>query len=770
MTRTSSRTIAMLLAAPLTIAAAGPQVADYERALRIDKDYAKLVDVPDTPEWQEGGHRLLYRTTEDGVPRFMLVDADAGTQRPLFDTARLIAALNAASHETYKVDTLPFGKVELVGGGTAVSFQIGNTRWTCDVSSYACRSDVLHRGDEGYSGELSYDDTPKAENSDDDVRCSPDGKSCAFIRNFNLFVRAKDGKDATQLSWDGSEADYYSVRTLSWSPDSQHLAAYRIRPGYQRAVQFVDSSPGDQLQPKYSTLIYPKAGDVLPLQQPVLFDVAGKREHLIPGALFPNPYGLGDIQWWKDGRGFTFAYNQRGHQLYRVIEVNAATAVPRTLIEESSRTFINYEPLVPHQQDTGKVYRFDVDDGREIVWASERDGHEHLYLLDGRTGSVRRQITKGDWVVRAVDRVDPVKRQIWFEASGMNPGEDPYFVHAYRIDFDGTHLTPLTPEPANHHLEYSEDGQFYADLSSRVDQGPALTLHRTSDNARLMTLAQTDLTKLKAAGWQAPEPFVAKGRDGKTDIWGVIHKPAHFDPAGHYPVIEDIYAGPQGSFVPKNFSTRVEPLTQLGFVVVQIDGMGTNNRSRAFHDVAWQNLADAGFPDRIRWHQAAAAKFPWYDISDVGIFGTSAGGQNTMAALEFHPDFYKAGVANSGSYDNRMDKIWWNEQWMGWPVGPQYSASSTIDNAYRVQGRLMVVVGEMDHNVDPSSAFQLMDRLIKAHKLFDTLYVPGADHGTPGPYARLKLMDFFVRNIMQAATPDWNNVNVTMPATPPLAR
>jgi dipeptidyl aminopeptidase/acylaminoacyl peptidase len=197
--------------------------------------------------------------------------------------------------------------------------------------------------------------------------------------------------------------------------------------------------------------------------------------------------------------------------------------------------------------------------------------------------------------------------------------------------------------------------------------------------------------------------------------------------------------------------------------VVQIDGMGTNNRSRAFHDVAWKNLADSGFPDRILWHKAAAAKFPWYDISNVGIFGTSAGGQSTMAALEFHPEFYKAGVANSGSYDNRMDKIWWNEQWMGWPLGPEYSASSTIDNAYRVKGKLMIVVGEMDHNVDPSSAFQLIDRLIKANKLFDTLYVPGADHGTPGPYARLKLMDFFVRNIQGQPTPDWNALTLSLP-------
>ena len=223
-------------------------------------------------------------------------------------------------------------------------------------------------------------------------------------------------------------------------------------------------------------------------------------------------------------------------------------------------------------------------------------------------------------------------------------------------------------------------------------------------------------------------------------------------------MVEDIYAGPQGSFVPKSFTTRVQPLTALGFVVVQIDGMGTNNRSRAFHDVAWRNLKDAGFADRILWHQAAAAKYPWYDISRVGIFGTSAGGQNAMGALLFHPEFYKAAVANSGCHDNRMDKIWWNEQWMGWPVGPWYAESSNVENAWRLQGKLLLVMGEMDKNVDPATTLQVADRLIKANKDFELLFVPGGDHGAGGRYGERKLMDFFVRNLQWEPTPDWNRL------------
>jgi dipeptidyl aminopeptidase/acylaminoacyl peptidase len=319
-------------------------------------------------------------------------------------------------------------------------------------------------------------------------------------------------------------------------------------------------------------------------------------------------------------------------------------------------------------------------------------------------------------------------------------------------------LTPLTPEPADHILAYSSDGRFFTDLYSTVSTPPNLVLRNAEDGAVVMQVQTADLSQLIAGGWQAPEPFHTLGRDGKTEIWGVLYRPEKLDPGRKYPVIEDIYAGPQGSFVPKSFSARIEPLTALGFAVAQIDGMGTNNRSRAFHDVAWQNLKDAGFPDRILWHKALATKYRWYDTSRVGIFGTSAGGQSAMGALLFHPEFYQVAVSNSGCHDNRMDKIWWNEQWMGWPIGPQYAASSNVDNAGRLQGRLMLVVGEMDKNVDPASTYQVVDRLIKANKQFDLLVVPGGGHGAGGRYGHLKLMDFFVRNLKGEATPDWNRL------------
>jgi len=735
--------------------------ADFERSLNLQDQYKKLaVNLPENPAWEEHADRFVYRKSVPGGSEFVEVDAAAQTKQPAFDQQKLAAALSVAGGKKVEALDLPFSHFRYADERSAIEFRVENTRWRCDLKAYTCaKQQEFHPGDEEYESNDDYDDTPHAVNSLEKTKASPDAKWQAFIENYNVWVRSADGKEKFSLSEDGSEDNYYPLQTVAWSPDSTRVVAYRIRPGYRRLVRYIESSPKDQLQPKYSTMVYPKAGDVLALPQPVLFVVAEKREIPIDNALFPNPYELTHAVWWKDSRAFTFEYNQRGHQVYRMIEVDAKSGQARAMITEQSKTFVDYRPLVMNQYDTGKEYRHDIDDGKEMIWASERDGWEHLYLIDGTTGAVKNQITKGDWVVRAVNHVNDEKRQIWFEASGMNPAEDPYFVHAYRINFDGTGLTPLTPAEANHHVEFSQDGKYYVDLSSRIDLAPTLTLYQTEDNKQLMSVEQADISKLVAAGWHAPEVFKAKGRDGKSDIWGVIYRPAKFDAKKKYPVIEDIYAGPQGSFVPKSFTTRAEPLTELGFVVVQIDGMGTNNRSKAFHDVAWHNLKDAGFPDRILWHKAVAAKYAWYDISRVGVFGTSAGGQSAMGALLFHPEFYKVAVSNSGCHDNRMDKIWWNEQWMGWPVGPQYSASSNVDNAWRLQGRLMLVWGEMDHNVDPSSTPQVINALIKANKTFSMLEVPGADHGTRGPWARYterNLEDFFVKNLLGDQLPDWN--------------
>lgn len=481
----------------------------------------------------------------------------------------------------------------------------------------------------------------------------------------------------------------------------------------------------------------------------IFFLVEEKKHIPIDDALFNQQYNISRIDWRKDSRAFSFEYNQRGHQVYRVLEVNATNGAIRALIDEQSPTFIDY---------SGKKYRYDVADGKEIIWASERDGWNHLYLYDGVTGKVKKQLTKGEWVVRNVVNVNEEKRTITFAASGMNPKQDPYFTHYYRINFDGTGLTPLTSENANHTGVFSSDNQLFVDTYSRVDMPPVTVLCSAADGSVVMELEKADISEWVNAGWKAPEVFTAKGRDGKTDIWGIIIRPTNFDPNKKYPIIENIYAGPHSSFTPKTFMTynrSMFELAELGFIVVQLDGMGTSNRSKAFHDVCWKNLKDAGFPDRILWMQEAARKYPSMDVSRVGIYGTSAGGQSSTGGLLFYPDFYKVAVSSCGCHDNRMDKIWWNEQWMGYPIGPHYEECSNVVNANKLQGKLMLILGEVDDNVDPASTMQLVNALIKANKDFDFLMVPNMGHSTGGEYGERKRRDFFVRHLYKIEPPAW---------------
>jgi dipeptidyl aminopeptidase/acylaminoacyl peptidase len=368
-------------------------------------------------------------------------------------------------------------------------------------------------------------------------------------------------------------------------------------------------------------------GDQFPAYELNLFDVATKKPIRPP--VDRIDFGGPRLHWDKDGRHFSYEKIDRGHQRYRVIRVDSQTGQASNLIDERSTTFI----WTAHRESVGLSTVHWLDESSELLHASERDGWRHLYLIDGKTGGIKNPVTKGEYVVRGIDHIDEAKRQVWFRASGKNPGQDPYFLHHYRVNFDGTGLVALTEGHGSHSVQFSPDRRFLIDTFSRVDMAPIHELRRADDGKLVCALEHAEITALNAAGWQPPEVFVAKGRDRKTDIWGIICRPKDFDPHKKYPVIESIYAGPQGSFVPKTFSAarRFASLTDLGFIVVQIDGMGTANRSKAFHDVCWHNLKDAGFPDRILWHQAVARKYPAYDLTRMGITGVSAGGQNATA-------------------------------------------------------------------------------------------------------------------------------------------
>jgi dipeptidyl aminopeptidase/acylaminoacyl peptidase len=768
--------VILLGLALLAPAAANGQgtLADYQRAETLDDRFEDLaVDVIGPVAWLEDATRLWYRKSVRGGYEFVLVDAQTRTKQPAFDHARLATALGIAAGESYTPLTLPFSSLDFVNNGQAIEVDAEGASFRCMLAAYTCTRMAAQagggrggRGGRGAGGGRGGRGGRGGGAPDDDappVAVSPDSTFEAFIRNYNIWIRpAGEDDDARQLSYDGSEGQQYSFSSISWSPDSRKVAVYRVAPGYERLVHYIESSPDDQLQPKHSTRSYTKPGDRLDRNQPVIFDVATRRQQSVDPALFPNAYSMSRLDWRDDSRLLTFEYNERGHKAYRVIEVNTETGATRAVIDEQVETFFVYRAASGNLRDNGKKFRYDIDGGREIIWMSERDGWNHLYLYDGATGSVKNQITKGEWVVTAVDSVDTANRQLWFRALAVNPDQDPYFVHYYRIDFDGTGMIAYTEGNGSHTVTWSDDRQFYVDTWSRVDMAPVAVLRRASDQQQVLELERGNVSALVAAGWRAPEVFVAKGRDGTTDIWGIITHPTNFDPSRRYPIIESIYAGPQGSFTAKTFSVNSghRALAELGFIVVQMDGMGTNNRSKAFHDVAAGNLGDAGFPDRILWHRAVARQYSWYDTTRVGIYGGSAGGQNSTGALLFHPEFYDVAFSSVGCHDNRMDKIWWNELWMGWPLGPHYEASSNVVNAHRLQGKLLLVVGELDTNVDPSSTMQVVNALIEADKYFDLLVIPGAGHGSGGAYGSLKRNDFFVKHLLGVEPPDWNVVDL----------
>jgi dipeptidyl-peptidase 4 len=569
---------------------------------------------------------------------------------------------------------------------------------------------------------------------------SPDGKWRAFIRDHNIHIQPTEGGEAIPLSSDGS-ADHAFTGPLSWSPDSSRLTGFRVRRVEERQIHIVQSSPPDQLQPLLKTLGYNKPGD--PIRQPLphLFEIENRREIPIDPQLFENPWSISRVAWSADSSEFHFLYNQRGHQVMRIIGVRADSGSTRVIHEETSDTFIDYSQ---------KTYLHHLPARGEMIWASEREGYNHLYLIDAPSGSIRHPITTGPWNVREVMEVDEENRSLLIKYVGAR-GQDPYHLHFARVHIDTGEFTPLTSSDGNHGIRFSPDKKFILASWSRVDQPPVHELRHAASGRLLAELERADDSALRETGWSRPERFVAKGRDGETDIHGIIIRPTHFDPAKSYPVVENIYAGPHDHFVPKSYSpwSGLQAMAELGFILVKIDGMGTNWRSKAFHDVAWKNLADSGFPDRIPWIRAAAKSRPWMDLTRVGLYGGSAGGQSTLSGLLHHGGFYHVGVADCGCHDNRMDKVWWNEAWMGWPVDESYERNSNVTHAAKLSGKLLLIVGELDTNVDPASTAQVVHALQQADKDFEFLPIMNAGHGAAGtPYGARRQAEFLVRHLI----------------------
>lgn len=722
-------------------------VEDYNRAYALREKYnAKHVLYAGVvPHWVDQTSAFWYvRQTEKGK-EYVKVDAASKKRTALFDQQKMASALTEKAGREINAYNLPLQNCRLNISLDTLRFQLDGKFWAYSIKNNRLLDEgaIPSRGKERHWMEVD-------DEKEGSPVTSPDGKWTAFIKNDNVYVREVATGKEKQLSQDGTLSNYYSSY-IQWSPDSKSVVSCRIRPVEKRYVYYVESSPADQAQPKLHKQEYAKPGDELRFKVPCIFEVESGRRLIPSTELFSHQYELSGPMWNADSKAITFEYNERGHKVYRVLEMSAADGSVRTLIEEKEEKYVNYP----------RIYRNYLSDGKRIIWSSERDNYNHLYLYDRATGKPLNQITKGEWYVRGVQHVDEANEVIYFSANGMKKGEDPYLIHYYKINFDGSNLVELTPEEGMHQCWYSSDYKYLVDVYSKVDQAPIAVLRDAKNGKIRMQLDKADISALLANGWKAPEVFSAKGRDGKTDMWGVIYRPSNFDPSKKYPVIEYIYSGPGDQYVPKTFSSYnwwMTSLAELGFIVVQVDGMTTSFRSKEFEEVCYKNLKDAGLPDHIAWIKAAAQKYPYMDIDRVGIFGCSAGGQESTGAVLFHPEFYKAAYSACGCHDNRMDKIWWNELWMGYPIDESYSACSNVDNAHLLSRPLMLVVGELDDNVDPASTMQVANALIKANKDFELVVIPGAHHTMGEDFGEHKRYDFFVRHLMGVTPPSWDKV------------
>ena len=753
--------ICIILITPALLLAQGT-FEDYQRAEKLlPNNASKLVyKLSVTPHWIGESSKFWYRNDLRGETKeFILIDPEKNTREFAFDHEKLAAELSETTEKEYSHDKLPFNSIEFIDDETAISFTVEKQKWKCSLEDYTL------------------------EKIDSDVRKedgeSPDGKWVAFIRDYNLFIRSTKSGEEIQLSFDGEKHNEYAtplpspVRMVQqgtmeienwldimWSPDSKKLIAYRMDQRGAGQLHLIQSCPPDSGRPRLFSYAYPLPTDeVLPLATPYVFDIEKRKQIEFKTEPIELHYVGGP--WWdnwfdEESNYFYFLDFQRGYSRAWIKEVNLATGDVRNLIEESSETCVDPHPM----------NHFFMKNGKEMIWASERSGWNMLYLYDVKTGKVKNQITRGDWFVRYISKVDEKNRQIYLAGAGKEPGRNPYFRHLYRLNFNGSKLTLLTPENADHGVTISPDFKYFIDNYSTVDTAPVTVLRRCSDGKVIRELERADIDDLLATGWRFPEEVKVKARDGKTDIYGVLYRPSTFDPQKKYACLDKIYTGPHNFFAPKSFwayQSEANSFAELGFIVLQVDGMGTGKRSKAFHNVSYKNLGDGGIPDHIAAFEQLAEKYPYMDLNRVGIFGFSAGGYDCAHAMFNYPDFYKVGISASGNHDHRCDKTWWNELWMGYPVGLHYIQQSNFNQAHKLQGKLLITHGELDNNVNPFCTMRLANALIKANKDFDMLIVPNQFHylhDLPW-YVRIR-WDYFVRNLMGVEPPkeyeikNWN--------------
>jgi len=748
--------LAILLGVLPAIGFAQGRLADYRHAEQfLSGNLSSHIQFADIePHWFHQDNRFWYLGQGPAGKRFIQVDVARDTQAAAFDHARLAAALSRASGKTYRADALPFDAIEFVDDGSGLRFDIDDVHWQCRLDGYAC--------------------TPEPREPQP-VSLSPDGRHAAFVRDHNLYVRDTATGKVVQLTGDGEPendyatpwpwlelmveqgvtdgADATQAPAVFWSPDSTRLVTYRMNTRdacHLESQQFV---PKDQLRPRTYRYIYPLPGEPLPTARLVVFQLGPtvRRVEVDTPPLEVQSWGWGELgfSWSADGRRVLYRYLGRGAKYIELREIDAASGQQRVLHREDAVGDYMVDPF-------SMQWRL-VDGGRQFVWTSERSGWNQLYLYDAASGRQLRRLTEGDWVVREIVFVDDAQRQVYFLAAGVQAGEDPYQTRLYRVPLDGGEMQLLTPEPANHQAFMSPDGKYFVDNYSRVDLPGGSVLRRASDGRILRELERTDTHWLDAQGWTPPLPFKGKAADGKTDLYGLIVRPTHFDPARRYPVVEYIYTGPHNFFVPKTLARTMDlqATAELGFVVVMVDGRGTAKRSRDFHAFSYHNLGNV-FEDHVAMLRQMAARHPWMDLDRVGIYGYSHGGYGSTHAFLQYPDFYKVCVSTSGDHDARLDKAGWNELFQGYPVGKDYVEQANQQLVDRLKGHLLLIHGDIDGNVHPAETMRLVDALMSANKPFDMLLVPNMAHGDSGPHARYitqRRWNYLVRHLLDVEPP-----------------
>ncbi len=731
-------------------ASAQGKLEDYQRAQRfLPGNLRHLVFPADVaPHWIEKTHRFWYERNTAKGKEYVLVDADQNTTAPAFDHVRLGEALSRASKKEFSATALLLSDIEFVDHEKSIHFSIEASQWTCDLVIYDCQV---------------KDPSPDSANE----VLSPNKRWAAFVRDHNLYLRDASTGTEMQLTHDGVAGWDYATPLSSlrvmveqktqdvkqpaavfWSPDSSKLITYRIdsrNSGRFTSLQFV---PPDQLRPRAFTYVYPLPGEVLAKAAPIIFEAqSGKRIDVKTDPIeLPFQDGPG-FDWFPDSKAFWYDNDDRGYKAKELRIVDASTGDQKVVLRESSDAMV----------DPGETFFRFSQETNEVLWSSERDGWNHIYLYDGKTGQLKNQVTQGPWPVRQIEGVDEKNRRVYFLANGREKGEDPYQTHLYSVGFDGQGLQLLSPENANHSVSVSPDGAFFVDSYSRPDLPGESVLRRCKDGSTVRTLEKTDASELRKLGWRSPEPFQGKATDGTTDLYGLIWRPSNFEPSKKYPVIEQIYTGPQGFFVPKTFAGtfRLQSMAELGFIVVMVDGRGTVGRSRAFHQFSYRNLGGV-FDDHVAMIKQMGERYSFMDVTRVGIYGTSAGGYGAAHAMLVHPEFYKVGVSISGDHDARLDKAWWNEAYQGFPVEKDYEEQSNITMADRLQGHLLLEHGDIDDNVHPVETMRFVDALMKANKSFDMLFVPNMFHGESGEHALYlvrRRWDYFVQYLLGVTPP-----------------